>query len=258
MKQSTIRVILLFLATFFGCVPWETPDPDTDDVFILDTLTGYEKECVAVITGQSEYVHGLRPASALFLYHLAIRLAKMRISDSGIDIRAVAAVLKRLGCCDDAIWSFDVDKIRTIPPFEAFWDVTKRSGCSYAFVREAGDDRLGKLARALNAGCPVVAGLDIDEAFFSYDGTSVLQLPGGEMLGRQFVVLVGRDLTRTRFKALCSFRSNWGAGCYCWLSDAYVGSTSCWDACILHGFDAVQEQLTNREATEMMSRSRTR
>lgn len=200
---------------------------------------------IDVVTSQS--VHRKRyaePASALFIYNLAIRQALPpgeMLLDGGIDARSCARVLQKQGTCDERLWPFAANKVLTAPGWDAVFTGAARAGCKYAFIRSQGEQRIGELALVQSAGIPVVVGLDLIRPFAFYDGGTIEQ-PDGVIWARHFVLLVGRDAAGKRFRFLNSWDDDWGEDGFGWLSDEYVGGRWCWDACAVYGFDAARER----------------
>ena len=201
---------------------------------------------IDVVTAQSKHAEDYGPASALFIYYLGIRkwaeMLGIPVSDDGIDARTCAQVLSKQGCCDDAKWPFDPNKVLKSPSWNAIFGAASRAGCSYGFIRDEGEKRLGGLAAALNAGFPVVVGLDISDEFVWTDGTTPISKPGMKIIGRHFVTLIGRELKPGRFKFVNSWGKDYGKNGFGWLADDYVDSVYCWDPCVIYGFDRARER----------------
>jgi hypothetical protein len=196
---------------------------------------------IDVVTSQSIHKNDYQePASALFLYYLAIRRAYGEpLEGMGIDARSVCKVLQKQGTCDESLWPFKEDKVLSPPGWDAIFSGAARSGCSYAFIRSQDAQRIGEIAAVLRFGIPVVVRIDLGPAFKIYS-SGVIEEPTGDIWGRHFLLLVARALDG-RFKALNSWGS-WGLNGYCWLSDQYIGGQYCGDPCAVYGFDRARER----------------
>jgi hypothetical protein len=199
---------------------------------------------IDVATSQSVHRADYRePASALFIYNLAIRRAYgAPVPGVGIDSRSCAKVLQKHGTCDERLWPFDDEKVLDSPSWDAIFGGSARAGCSYAFVGADGQQRIGELSAAMHAGrvAPVV-GLDLPRSFQTYTSGTIEQ-PDGVVWARHFVLLVGRDRVGGRFRFLNSWNISWGEDGFGWLSDEYVAGQWCWDPCLVYGFDRARER----------------
>jgi len=169
--------------------------------------------------------------STLFLYWMARNYMNppQTDRDDGTYIRAACDAARLLGVCREESWPFFPGKTLFKPSWEAVQDAYK--GRVNAFYRINGKGRVKKVIQALQAGCPVVYGCNVDSSWHHYragSGVEVLRAcPPGQ--GRHATVLAGyKD---GLFIGENSWGSEWGYNGFYYLHPsviADVGTRDIW------------------------------
>ncbi|MEZ4391976.1 MAG: C1 family peptidase [Polyangiales bacterium] len=91
------------------------------------------------------------------------------------------------------------------------------------------DFDVATIATELDAGHPVVVGLQVTEDWMSFDGDTLPE-PSGPVVGGHAVLLVGYDLARRCWRVRNSWGTSWRDGGYAWLPFAWTRAPWCGEA----------------------------
>ncbi len=150
----------------------------------------------------------------LFIYYFARALAGMEREDAGAQIRDGCKALNKFGCCDEALWPYNVAAFASRPSTEALEAAEKHQALQYFRLPQSPE----RLRACLVDGYPVVFGFTLYDAFESLAvaASGRLELPraGERALGGHCVALVGYDNVARRFIARNSWGEKWGMNGY--------------------------------------------
>ena len=160
--------------------------------------------------------------SRLFIYYGERKMEGSTDQDSGAMIRDGIKVVHKLGCCDEALWPYDVDKFTEEPPAAAY--AAAKAHKSVRYYRVAQCERM--LKGCLAAGFPFVFGFTVLSSFETEEvaKTGLMPMPtdGDQQLGGHAVCCVGYDDAKECFIVRNSWGNSWGDGGYFYMPYKYM------------------------------------
>lgn len=157
--------------------------------------------------------------SALFLYYNARKHDGTINEDIGAYPRDAIKAAKLYGICTEKLWPYDISNFNVQPTAECYKDGLSRTISKYYRLSNIND-----ITDALNADCPVVAGITVFDAFDDITSTDpVLRLPrnGEQSIGAHAILFVGYDLNKKLILARNSFGKSWGDQGHFWIPFEY-------------------------------------
>ena len=195
--------------------------PDLYDQGELGSCTANAIAAAFEFDQRKELIAEFKP-SRLFIYYGERKMEGSTDADSGAMIRDGIKVVHKLGCCDEALWPYDVDKFTEEPP-QAAYDAAKAHK-SVRYYRVAQHERM--LKGCLAAGYPFVFGFTVLSSFETQEvaDTGVMPMPadGDKQLGGHAVCCVGYDDDKQCFVVRNSWGSSWGDGGYFYMPYKYM------------------------------------
>jgi C1A family cysteine protease len=148
------------------------------------------------------------PLSSLFIYYNERVIEGNPDQDAGAYIHDGSATLSQAGVCPESLWPYDLGKLYTKPPQEAYDAAVKSRLLQFSAVPN--DE--GSVKAALAAGLPIVLGFTVFENFESTETahTGVMAMPTGSILGGHCVVVKGYGIPGHEDYYL--MRNSWGPG----------------------------------------------
>jgi C1A family cysteine protease len=155
--------------------------------------------------------------SRLFVYYNARLQTQDTDKDMGTYIHLAFTSLTTLGTCTEQTWTYDPSAVFTRPSWTAYQEAYAHKIATFYNIDATNVDLISGVKQALQANCPVVFGMTVDQAFQNVgaDGIvpafnpSVAVNPGGHC-----TVLVGYDDNQQRFIGKNSWGTSWGLGGY--------------------------------------------
>jgi len=137
--------------------------------------------------------------SRLAVYYLAREMMSPSETskDRGTYVSNGCDVLRRFGVCPETDWPFDTSKVTVSPPWMAMRRAYQHKIQAFYRITSIGQDRVGEVARCIQAGLPVVFGTLIgnDWSGATYRGDMFdippLTLPGSNIRGGHCTILIG-------------------------------------------------------------------
>jgi len=125
--------------------------------------------------------------------------------DQGSYCRSTIKAIQHAGIADESSWPFNPANVNRRPSWAAARSAFDRRGVRGYYRLYSADD----VRRAIAARHPVYGGWDVDRAFMEYDGTGVIDVPTGEILGGHAFV-IQRYFADGTFEKLGSWGLGWG------------------------------------------------
>ncbi len=183
-----------------------------DDAHVVAKDQGNTSSCVGQATAQALRLAYLKRGiacpdlSALFVYRLA-RNIDGTTNDDGSFLRSGAQAVQKLGCAPEFSWPFNEAEVNTEIPFSAQHDAFDRAGVRRYYRIAAGDT--DGIKRAIAAGLSVTGGWDVDQAFVSSDGQSIIDVQNQSSIAGGHAMCVC-SYANDVFGILGSWGSNYG------------------------------------------------
>ena len=175
--------------------------------------------------------------SVLSIYYLSRELMDPQEtgSDSGTYISLACDVLRRFGVCPEKDWPFDINKVLSSPSWKAMRKAYLHKIDSFYRINSSGQDRIGKVIKALQANNPVVFGTTVGTNWFSYRGGGVISTPD-QVMGRHATVLLGyKD---GKFIGENSWGNSWGEDGFYYMDPSVISSSDSRDFWVIQeGFE---------------------
>lgn len=143
--------------------------------------------------------------------------------DEGCYIRDVMNSLCAFGVCPEAVWPYDVEKVKIRPSWKAYRAAYAHRIKSFYKIFETGDELIERIKSALRCRHPVVFGAMVYEAFPYYKSGRVA-MPAGKCLGGHAMLIVGFDDVAKTFIVRNSWGPGWGEGGYCHMPYEYLAA----------------------------------
>lgn len=164
--------------------------------------------------------------SRLFIYYLERAIEGTINQDSGAQIRDGLKVVNKYGCCDEALWKYNIRAFATKPSQTAFKAAASHTATQYLKVEQ----KLTDIIACLASGYPVVFGFTVYDAFESEEvaKTGILKMPTSaeKPIGGHCVTLVGYDKAKNQFLVRNSWGTSWGQDGYFWMPFEYVTNSN--------------------------------
>lgn len=142
--------------------------------------------------------------------------------DNGAAVSDGADVVTKLGCPDEKLWPYDVDKFADKPAAGAFTDAKQHLVLQ---VQQVSQD-LTSMKEVLADALPIVVGFVVYESFESEQvtRTGIVPMPGHyeKKVGGHCVDLVGYDDSQNMFIARNSWGTGWGLEGYFMMPYTYM------------------------------------
>lgn len=165
--------------------------------------------------------------SSLALYIGACTLDGQEPLDMGCYPRDAMRFAREMGVPREEVWPFDPAKAREKLPWDVLQDASRFLLFQWWRIYASGQSRSDAVAQAIANGFPVIFGLELDAAFFSYSGGTIMAL-GAERKGGHMLCIIGyrerEDGTR-EFLIVNSWGYGWGEGGMCWMHEDVLESS---------------------------------
>lgn len=166
----------------------------------------------------------IKMPARLFIYYWERAIEHTINSDAGAEIRDGLKVLNTHGCCEEALWPYNIQKFTVIPSKTACNAAIRHEATQYARL----DNNLAHLKQCLAQGFPVVFGFTVYDSFEGEEvaKTGVLNMPGPNesVQGGHCVALVGYDDESQRFIVRNSWGTGWGMAGYFTIPFEYISN----------------------------------
>lgn len=162
--------------------------------------------------------------SRLYIYWFSRFLEGTTNEDSGCYIRDVMTAIHTYGVCDETLLPYNVNKYKLKPSNSAVRAATPHTrDFKYLSV----DTTLLSIKQCLNAGFPIVFGMDVYESFESehVTKTGIVPMPDTkleQLLGGHAITMFGYDDSKKCFIVMNSWGVNWGDRGYFYLPYDYL------------------------------------
>lgn len=165
--------------------------------------------------------------SAMALYTGARSVDRGVLRDEGCYPRDAMRFSRDIGVPRENVWPFDPAKVNDKLPWHVHQDASRFLLFQWWRIYASGQQRSDAVAQAIASGFPVIFGLELDAAFFSYSGGTIMAL-GSERRGGHMLCILGyrerADGTR-EFLILNSWGTGWGEGGFCWMHEDVLESS---------------------------------
>ena len=150
--------------------------------------------------------------SRLYIYWFARFLVGTTIEDSGAYIRDTMTAIHTYGACDETLLPYNVNKYKLKPSNLSVRNATPHTRDFKYFSVELS---LTYIKQCINAGFPIVFGMDVYESFESQhvSNTGLVSMPNTsteELLGGHVVTMYGYDDNKKHFIVMNSWGDRWG------------------------------------------------
>jgi C1A family cysteine protease len=162
--------------------------------------------------------------SRLYIYWFSRFIEGTTNEDSGASIRSALTAIHTYGVCENALLPYNVNKFKVKPNNSCIRSATPHTR---DFKYLTLDSNLQSIKQCLNAGFPIVFGMDVYESFESdiVTKTGVVPMPNistEELLGGHVVTMYGYDDAKKQFIVMNSWGVNWGDKGYFYLPYDYL------------------------------------
>ncbi|WP_449411116.1 C1 family peptidase [Methylobacterium komagatae] len=146
-------------------------------------------------------------------------------SDAGAEIRDGIKCAAQRGVAHETLWPYNIKAFAKKPGKAVYADALKFEALTYQRVTVDAT----QVKAALASGFPVIVGISVFSAFESEDvaKTGVVPMPGAKdgPIGGHCMMLVGYGQKDGHFTAQNSWATDWGDNGFCYLPEAYIGSS---------------------------------
>ena len=162
--------------------------------------------------------------SRLYIYWFSRFIEGTTSEDSGAYIRDVMTAVHTYGVCEESLLPYNVNKYKIKPSNTTIRNATPHTrDFKYLSV----DLNLLIIKQCLNAGFPIVFGMDVYDSFESdtVSRTGVVPMPNiatEELLGGHAILMVGYDDAKKQFIVMNSWGCSWGDKGYFYLPYEYL------------------------------------
>lgn len=162
--------------------------------------------------------------SRLYIYWFSRFIEGTTNEDSGAVIRDVMTAIHTYGACTESLLPYNVNKYKLKPSNSCVRNATPHTrDFKYLSV----DSNILTIKQCLNAGFPIVFGIDVYESFESevVTKTGIVPIPNTtteEFLGGHAVTMYGYDETKRHFIVMNSWGNSWGDKGYFYLPYDYL------------------------------------
>jgi len=183
--------------------------------------------------------------SRLFLYYNSRRMHQGPVKISGTYLRTCIKAMRKFGCPDEFYWPYTTTKkiVNRRPGWDPYVHAFARRGGSFYSIKTIGPLRVIAIKRAIAAGYPVCFGTEIDRAFVSSYGPTVVGRPTKRRIGGHAMTIIGYRTGPdgdTLFKVLNSWGPRWrNKGCV-WLQEDYINWLRTQDLTIIRGWEGLR------------------
>jgi hypothetical protein len=151
--------------------------------------------------------HQFSPA---YLYNMT----KSSDCSGGAKLTTVLEYVKDNGCCTLDKMSYTDKSCSANPSSEAVDEAQDFRIKSYQVIPASQIRKASTFKSHLAAGYPVVLGITVDDAFHKNKLSGAVYSAPGDEIGRHAVCMVGYDDSRSRFKVMNSWGTDWGENGY--------------------------------------------
>jgi C1A family cysteine protease len=152
--------------------------------------------------------HPYHDMSRLFPYY-NVRVGYGQVNeDTGAEIRDAVSSLRKLGCCTEPLWPYNISKFTVKPPAKCYTEAM-----TYQITRYEAVNGLNEIKACISS-----ARVGVEFGFWVYDsfmyigpdGIMPMPKPYEECLGGHAVVIVAYDDKARRVKVRNSWGQDWG------------------------------------------------
>jgi hypothetical protein len=178
-------------------------------------------------------------ASRLFLYYFARAMTGTTQVDSGVYIRNLFDVIRKLGFCPETAWPYSDDPttFKILPNAGAARLAFDQLGSlGYFRISSTGEQRVADVRAAIAAEYTVVFGTQVSNKFAEFNKASApLKPPGpGEtILGGHALLAAGYDLAADTFDIPNSWGPEYGIDGWCKFDSSYIADSRSGDFWII-------------------------
>lgn len=159
--------------------------------------------------------------SRLFVYYNARVIEGDPYMDEGVYVRDGIKAINKWGVCSEDHWPYLTDKFATLPNVQSYLDAKTRVIKSYHRINSTKD-----IISSINAGCPVVTGMEVFGDFdnMGINSDPIIPMPSDadESLGGHAITIVGYDNDKKIFICRNSYGEQWGDRGYFYMPYDYA------------------------------------
>lgn len=156
--------------------------------------------------------------------------------DDGTYVRSAFSVMKRLGVAAERLWPYDPRNVNVRRTIVAMQDAYDHRIDAYYRIIARGAAKGAEVRAAIDAGLPVVFGVDVGRDFLNYTGGEgvIFEQPATSVGGHATVIVGYCRLADGSYAYLVrnSWGTSWGLRSvpgHCWISDRYLAfATDLW------------------------------
>lgn len=163
-----------------------------------------------------------REFSALFGYYNGRELENTIPMDTGLQIRDGIKVVAQQGLASIDLWPYDLTKLYSRPPQEAYDDAVQYKAQSYARVGVSAS----AVRTAVAAYHPVVIGIPVYESFEAVGSDGLVPMPekGEKLLGGHCMYVDEYEIVPGHFTVPNSYGLGFGRDGVCYIPYDYIGT----------------------------------
>lgn len=162
--------------------------------------------------------------SRLFIYYNERVMEGTVNQDAGAMIRDGVKSVVSQGVCPETEWTYDIKKFTKKPAATCYTHALQHQVVSYQRIIPL----IAQIKGCLASGFPIVFGFSVYENFDGADvqGTGMMQMPSGSLMGGHAVLAVGYDDSISRVIVRNSWGPGWGDKGYFYMPYQYITNTN--------------------------------
>lgn len=149
------------------------------------------------------------------------------LKDEGTYPREAMRFAKKIGVPTEEVWPFDPAKVNKKVPWDVLQDASRFLFLGWWRIYSSGQQRSDAVAQAVAQDFPVIFGLEIDHAFFSYKSGTIERM-NEDSAGGHMLCIIGyrtRADGNREFLIVNSWGEGWGENGMCWMHEDVLESS---------------------------------
>lgn len=169
--------------------------------------------------------------SRLFVYYNARLAMNEAEKDEGAYIRFAIASLSKQGVCEEALWAYDISTVFLRPSWAAYKQAFVNKINEYYRIDTDGSERIDDIKKALEARCPVIFGMIVDDDFKAIGSDGRVSMPRQVRSnpGAHAMLIVGYKDHGDTLIIRNSWGTSWGDDGYCYVPSAALVANNAQD-----------------------------
>jgi C1A family cysteine protease len=157
------------------------------------------------------------------------------LEDVGCFPRVAMSRIKELGIPTESAWPSEAKTVNDPLPWDVIQDASRFLAFRWSRINVLGAARGEAVAQAIAAKYPVIFGLELDPAFFVYQGGTIEELGEERRGGHMLTAIAYRTNTKgnREFTIVNSWGTGWGERGYCWIDEAVLATDRATDFYVL-------------------------